>query len=503
MSRTYWLWSLFLASVTAVTLWICWPQISALADIAYLQDFYGTSQWSKPLSHRIMSDDYLYQLAGYRLATGAGIFTINPEAPPFLKWLYGLSIIWYHTGPMLNVVLGTLWWIAMLAFIVLTLPTMRQRFLAATLTVCSPLIWTQWGVCMLDLGQSLFLLCHLLTWQLATRCPRWRYLAIMLAGLSLGAFAGCKVPYFAPFIFLADAIYLWLSRRRFFPWLADVSLLLAGTFLAWLATYAVAFLNGDTLASLWHGEKWVLNFYLHAGGGVTFWEHTRVWLDLLCGWFFLGVDWWRDTEWTIIYPVFIFYLIYQAKNYICARRWPVLTYHCLLLGLLLLALTLSGYSPRYLLLILPLIIIVVTPLMAHWSKMAIFTCVSIIFCQYLFWLFPQPDSFLQQAAVKFQHGFYHDLHELSVPGSTAYTWSQFQHLSHLITYQSGLIRTEAVFDRSWVWPWQNQIVVPLTLTYSYRDGRQVTLQHRTTWRRWGRAWQLEWDDAYFGPQLMI
>ena len=61
-------------------------------DLVALENYYYASQWFTPGSRVIMSDNELYQWAGYQIFKGVPLFSINPEVPPLGKYFYGASI---------------------------------------------------------------------------------------------------------------------------------------------------------------------------------------------------------------------------------------------------------------------------------------------------------------------------------------------------------------------------------------------------------------------------
>ena len=56
-------------------------------DASYWKERFEHSQWSMPLSNRIIGYDGLFSYVGYRLADGEDPSKINPETQPVGKYL--------------------------------------------------------------------------------------------------------------------------------------------------------------------------------------------------------------------------------------------------------------------------------------------------------------------------------------------------------------------------------------------------------------------------------
>jgi hypothetical protein len=64
----------------------------------YMHNLYSFSQWSVPLSSRVMGDANLFSYSGYNLIQDFKPYSINPETPIFAKLFFGLSIYLFNNA---------------------------------------------------------------------------------------------------------------------------------------------------------------------------------------------------------------------------------------------------------------------------------------------------------------------------------------------------------------------------------------------------------------------
>lgn len=66
-------------------------------DVSYWKDRLEHSQWTLPLSKRIIGDDGLFSYGGYTLAIGASPDGLNTETAPLGRYLIEFSILLFKS----------------------------------------------------------------------------------------------------------------------------------------------------------------------------------------------------------------------------------------------------------------------------------------------------------------------------------------------------------------------------------------------------------------------
>ena len=186
--------NIFFIQLSFIIFWSVFSSRSLLfkkIDLTYLEDLFSHSQWSIPLSTRIMSDNELYQVAGYRLIKGDSAFSINPEVPPVAKYFYGLGILLFKNSFLISLFFYTL---AIFLFTKISFKIFSNKNLARisiVLFCLSPILISQITQTMLDLPQLVFLLAHVLTLLHTNQLLKSKksIFLIILSGISLGLFA--------------------------------------------------------------------------------------------------------------------------------------------------------------------------------------------------------------------------------------------------------------------------------------------------------------------------
>ena len=223
-------------------------------DNTYIQDLYDHSQWTMPISIRSIGDEKLYQLAGYISVTTGNLFTINPEAPPLAKYLYGFSILLTKNAYLFNIPLFliAIFLVYKLAFEIIQ--NKKQASLACLLFCMSPLAIAQIKYTMLDLPQLLTFLAHA---YMLLRYGKTKHIVFaLLSGMFFGAFMGTKIGFFGLAILIADALYLYKMKR-----LSAILHIIITSILVYIAIFLPYILREGILQWL-RAEKWVLWFYL-------------------------------------------------------------------------------------------------------------------------------------------------------------------------------------------------------------------------------------------------
>ena len=344
-------------------------------DIEYVQDHYYHSQWEIPNSPWGIGDDGLYQFSGYEIVRGRDPFTTSPEVPPIGKLLYGLSIQLFHNP---YYVILPIYFLTLITFYLLTKSKLAVFFLATT-----PLFFTQLNSTTLDLIQTCWLLLHVFAvFKKKT----------ILAGLSFGLFIGTKFGVFSIFLLLAD-IYI-LSKEHRLKSIVWIVLIGLGVY---IASYYNHFLSGGNLVTWLKGQKWIFNFYLtNQPKGTPFF----IFITLITGiWTNLKVA----KEWTILWPAA------AGAFFFLRKKTPQLKYYSIFVGGVILALIFNYYWVRYLLLILPFLIIFLVKFMSG-TRLLLLTIA--VFCFFNLLFYPYFDLAKTKDEIKYawEQSLYKDLY---------------------------------------------------------------------------------------------
>lgn len=271
--------------------WIFFQQ----TNLKSLDNLYSFSQWSIPLSSRIMGDSSLFQHSGVDLLTkGFDPFKINPETPIFAKLLLGLSITIFNNPHIASVVF------LLLLLIFLNLIAQKffkldrwHRILLLTLTATSPILLEQVSVPLLDLPQITLFIIHLYFLFSAGINKEKKHIIfyIISSGIALGLMAGTKIALYLPFIFLLDSWYLWKKKKLFYIITIALSSAFTYTFI-----YFPYILNHGLITWL-KAQKWMVNFYFNSNVVAT---PGMIFITAFTGWYkgWWGSGWERVTAWS-------------------------------------------------------------------------------------------------------------------------------------------------------------------------------------------------------------
>ena len=494
-----WLPCLALATIVLLTVWFFRWTFFENFDPNYLEDYYTHSQWAIPLSSRVMGDSPLYQFSGYKILQGADLFSINPEAPPFGKYLYGVAGIWFN-----NVYLGS-WLMYGLAIVfywlvLKHLPISRSiRWTSILFFGLSPILINQLSGTLLDLPQLVFLLGHLLAILQIKSSGKveQKLFWLILASVWLGLMSATKIALFLPLVLILDAWYLWQIGLIFY-----LPFLILFTGLTYLLTYLPFFLNGHNVIDWLKTQKWMVDFF--AKSEAVFNPFITL-TTITTGWF---KGWWNEgwsfsPDWNLVWPLgLISSLVWLKNNYHQFFRYnsdPSILYFYGVSLLILISYFFIPFWPRYVLLTLPFLALisaeVLNKLAIHWK---IIFWMTILWTTVTVWR-PSPDASLQLFAESWSIGAAGEMYDLL--DSTTKTqisrkdWtSKFQ--SVLIELQTENSTVSAMPVRTL--PWQNVTDTPISVEYLTPVG---SINHQPTLKlvRHNNKWQVSWDWKYLLP----
>lgn len=336
-----------------------WKSYTRPFQKEFLYTLYYNSQWVNPESKYGIGDDGLYQVAGHTLATKHEFFTINPEMPPLAKYIYGYSILFFGNAEAAAAIMFIF---AVIAFAFLVNRHITNRIFqrgALIFFITDPLLFEQSYITMFDLPQLLFLLLHMLamTSMFSKNISRNRQILLALvAGITLGLFISVKIAFLASLIVLIDIFILYKLRRL---WQLIPIGVLSG--LVYTSSYLMYFVQGHTLIEFLKNQKWMLHFYLSShvqpvygtalstlivGKTIGWGEHSQ---------------WTHVSQWTVAWSAYLIAFFINSMN--TFRRThnkidPSFLSLVLLSSGLLVAYIFLPFFTRYLVLLLPFLIII-------------------------------------------------------------------------------------------------------------------------------------------------
>jgi predicted membrane-bound dolichyl-phosphate-mannose-protein mannosyltransferase len=400
-NKKYWL--ILLAVFSFLLYFSRWAFVEKL-NLDYLEEFYLDSQWKNPRSKRIMSDNELYQYAGYKYLKGEDLFLINPEVPPLGKYIYGVSIIVFNNPYYASLTLFVLAFVAYYFLITKLVKNEQHQFIAFLLYLLSPLVFQQITRSMLDLPLLLFFLLHInfIIRIGEKKSQNKNILLTVLAGISLGFFAASKFPVYVPFILLADLIYLFKEKKLIY----SIPIMFV-TAIMYTLMFLPYFLKGNSFYSWIKAELWTIDFY--SGGRAK--EHvlSKI-LGLFTGFVLYihsnrGIE--RIETWSITWPAAIITGIFFMKKNFLKNKSNQLFYIQFLFVELLLFLLIFDFAPRYFLAIL---VLGITFIVIEVPRKLLRALISIVCIQAVIFVRSGPSSDLKFIIERWEGQYYKDLY---------------------------------------------------------------------------------------------
>jgi predicted membrane-bound dolichyl-phosphate-mannose-protein mannosyltransferase len=309
-------------------------------DAQYWKQRYLNSQWVVPNSRQSIGDDGLYAYAGWEYIHGQDPSLLNAEAPPFGKYMIGLSEIIFGNQNIFALLSGIL---VLAGLYILSKIIFRDTTLAlipVMLLSADTLFFSQLRAPFLDtiyLGLLILIFIFVLKEK------------FLLANLFLGLMAATKSS--ASIFLLVPAIIIaYLFYMKDYPQIKKFILFLPASILIFLLTYSRYFLLGHSFREFLGLQKWIITFYGTGAKGIP----GAVWQIIAQG---KWPTWWgtveQVSEWSLLWLLSLIAAFYYFYKVFPRRR----LYKSTLLGFWILAylifLTFVPVFPRYLLLVLP------------------------------------------------------------------------------------------------------------------------------------------------------
>lgn len=455
-------------------------------DLSYLEDYFLNSQWKNFRSTRIMSDNELYQYAGYSYLKGENIFNINPEVPPLGKYFYGISIILFNNVYIIVIPLFILIFLSFHYLSGIILENKTEQRVASLLFLINPIFINQLQMTMLELPQLLSLLLHFISIfkiKKDTKKITWP----VLAGFFLGCFSASKFPVYLIFILLFDFIYFIKIKKLIF-----MIIQIFFTSLTYVLFFYPYFLQGHSFYEWIKSELWTINFY--RAGRINENIVSKL-IGILTG--YIKYSWIKQNsfqrifEWNILWPIGIFALFLSIFKFKINFKLKYLIYFGIMIFLSFLFLSFNG---RYFILLMPILILVSTKLLINYRKFFIFTLV-IIFFQTILFLNPSPIYNSNYISDCWSKGNYKEIFNLlSKDSRQNYSFEKFNNRLNEYYKMNNLvnIKTEIILNKGYFWKREVRGVLKI-----YNNFNNLSIfESPVNFVRENNKWKLIWEDKF-------
>lgn len=317
----------------------------------YYENLYYHSQWNIPNSTRGISDGMLYKFVGYRLVQGENPFYLNYEAPPFGKYLYGLTE--HAFGNPYWVSLG-LYVLSIIVFWFLTRELFKEKKLSLLILLIfttTPFVATQVRDTMLDLPLTAIFLIHIFFFIKYLNNPKIFFLT--LAGIFLGLATGTKIGVYTPgAILLGLPLVVWAGKKLSKgQQLINPLFYLGSIFAGYCFSYISYFLHHPNPIPWIKLHQKQLEFYYNPNATVDYLNQWRgIFVNTYQGWWSAGQtglgDWSPILPLGTVAAVSVFILALKRKE----KPWIYIA------GITLVFLTVNtfiSFWPRYLMPAIP------------------------------------------------------------------------------------------------------------------------------------------------------
>lgn len=464
-------------------------------DANYWKDRFEHSQWTLPLSKRIIGDDGIYSYAGYRLIKGTSIETTNANKPPVGIYLIGLSILFFKNPLFSELIVGVG---TVICFYLLTLELLKDKRLAlitTTLFTLEPFIFSNFTITLLDLPQLFFLLLHLIFLLYAVKNKKFGFLLTLISGLSLGFFTETKPPLLLPVIIVLESIYLYKQKYfwQFFP-------MAIGFTIGILVPYFRYFENGHNLIDYIKLHKYMASIY-YSGHNQLF--PLSIWQSLFVGFFpdVVSGQLTRIGNWWPLLPVITVIGLIQTVKIFFQKKSPLFLKGLAIFFLTILVIyTLVPSYARYLVLVIPFLYIFAAQVFKKYLTKPVFlgifiiiTIMGLFYSAYL--LIPIPDNTLQRFKYNFSHQYFQDIYQedISTKSRLPYSQQQFREITQTALVNAGIVTVDfKELSRSIPYLGKNGQIKYL-VTYTTLDLGKFSEEKTVSLTNEQGQWKVDWN----------
>lgn len=463
-------------------------------DVSYWKERFEHSQWSLPMSNRIIGDDGLFSYVGLRLAKGEDPSRLNPETQPVGKYLIGFSISIFKTPVYYSIILGFL---TLLVYFLLAKKILKNDLSAFTVSLIlflDPLFFSQFWKPWIDMPQLFFLLLNILLISFLNKKNNNNYLFSLLCGLSLGLFVQTKLPVLLPVILVLEFAFFFKNKFK-----KEFVLYIIGFLVGIFIPYLQYFLLGNSLIDFIKLQKYIWAFYQSS---LLVTHFGAIWQSLILGDFpnISGSGFTRIIEWWFLWPLaFLVSLLCILKLFTKKNKDLILKGIALFLLSELIIFALIPSYPRYLVIVIPFIYILSVYFIENYLhfkyKNFIYVLISLIALlnSFLF-LIPKPEPLLANFYHNFSNQYFQDIYEENIlKKSISLDGEEFKILSQK-TLQNASVRAIEIKEKNKnVSLFSNSGTVKIEVTYKTQDLGHFTEEKTLELFKEDSLWRIKWN----------
>ncbi len=460
-------------------------------DGAYSRDLYDHSQWVLPLAVRSISDNLLYKVAGHDLLKTGKLFEIAPEVPPLGKYLYGFSIRLFQNGELASALLFIFSILIFNQLLKKIFPDNKKIiFLGVLLFILEPLIFSHSSYTMLDLPQLLVILVHVLSILILYESKKINWFSVLVAGLSLGAFISIKIGFFVIAIIFSDLIILYRCKK-----LRSLPIILVLSLIFYVSTYSPYF-HSHSFIDFLKSQKWMIKFYLSS-------KAKPIWGMIIIsgltgyyrGWSYMAA-WDRFPEWSILWILYFLAFVLSAFSLFKKQEKDQKIIYIFNLAFCLICLNLFiTFWTRYLLLIIPLLIILFLRIFASkFNKKTIIVLVCFALVQSLIFINGSLRYDFKGIKENWEKGSYQELYEYLDKESKAKIsrfdfWRSMQQFDRQLSYPKRTVTAKfPIFS-----PLLSKTEGDFNINYETEIGT-FDNKEKIQFRKEDGIWKIHWDN---------
>lgn len=301
-----------------------------------------------PGIRQFLSDGDIHISAGYLYINGESPINYNFQHPPLIKYLFGLSILLFNNPLIIQIILGGIMILLTYNLGLNIFKNSTVSVLACLFLIIDPLFVDLATSPLLDLGQGVFLLLYIISVLFYDD----NYL---LSGLFLGLLFASK--FWAGSLFFVGLVTVYLIYIKRFRLKKYFLQLLIG-FIVFSLVYAKAFIDLNGKFNIIFFEAKTLKYWLNHSVASVFGSSLLLFIS---GFY---KSWWGKKEivhsdiWTLFWPVGFIISFAQSFNLLIRRKFNQRFLIGVISIIYLIYLGFQAPFPRYFILILPFVYLV-------------------------------------------------------------------------------------------------------------------------------------------------
>jgi len=470
----------------------------------YWKDKYDQSPWQLPLSTRPVGDDGLYLYQGHAMIHGADPSLLSAEVPPLGKYLIGFFTVFLKYPALYGIFVGALTLFVFYFLCQRILKSTNWSLFTTLLFALDPLFINQWHLTMLDNLYLFFILLVFLLLTLIPSCSKNKTILLTSAiGLSLGLMAETKAPLFVPHLFVITGFVLFKYKK-----LAYIPLVAAVFLAGYLLPYSYYFYLNHSIAEWIQVQKYIVRFYIDGSLQANYGSALTA---LLSGYVqnLFSHEWNRVSEWSpawILFTLTFFGTFFLSLNRAKAKK-PVPIELMLWLTLCTITLCVLPFWSRYLLIILPFLILCFSVTLKNIQNKIIGKTLTILSLAlssitFVLFLFPTPKNAAAQFQYNLGHGFFSDIYfSTNNLNEQNIKWQEFNKRG-LILLEEGEIEKIDISSPKVTWSrFLSHQNLPISVTLTTRHLGNLSNNSTVSFVKKGGLWKTVWNWNILIPDI--